>query len=253
MAVTATPVRPPHKKAYKTSRPDDDELPQFAPMPNAQAIPTPYTAAESRHVSSETTAPSASEESFALPPELSFLTQSYAVDEMSIKSQAQINHKVTTLLDHLGSFNFLDVKAKPGLIALHAKAPCANKLISVIEIAKREITAQKGKLYQYTRLGSELNVLKEKLKCKDSLGEGETSMKAGQTLDGKSKSDGTLVEVEVENDDEEPAFETMQSNLLGRQKVRATPTLTVYLSRVPVPELKERFGYEIVNLGEASC
>ncbi|OCL01325.1 hypothetical protein AOQ84DRAFT_393738 [Glonium stellatum] len=44
-------------------------------------------------------------------------------------------------------------------------------------------------------------------------------------------------------DEEEEAFETMRfESGEPRTKVRAVPVMTIYLSRVPIPELKAEFG-----------
>lgn len=108
---------------------------------------------------------------------------------------------------------------------LHSKAKVASKLITVVEIAKREIAASGGKWFQYNVVGT---VMEEKKEKKAS---------------GQSKDD---VEGEKEGSDEEEGFETMKTPferaIEGKAKVRAVSTMTTYLSRLRIEGLRKTYG-----------
>jgi len=88
----------------------------------------------------------------------------------------------------------------------------ANKLISVVEIAKRELKDNDQKVYQYNVLGSEL--IHSAPATKDAVDQDAMS-------------------------DNEPAFEKTEE----RSTVRNVPTMTIYLSLASVKELKQAYGY----------
>ena len=158
-------------------------------------------------------------------------------------------------------------------MALTARAKVASKLISVVEIVKRDIEAMErgGKWWQYSRVGSELREIipKETKKvsaAKDGatggrrLGtsaeaemdaeDGRTERREAEDMDIERPQ---LPELETEDSDEESAFETMATphhvKIPHRPKVRAMPVMTIYMSRVPIPELAAELA-EQTNAGE---
>ncbi|MCJ1389195.1 hypothetical protein MMC18_002050 [Xylographa bjoerkii] len=181
---------------------------------------------------------------------------------MSIISSSKITQKVRSLRTHLEKFSFADLNAKPGVVALHAKANMASKMISVVEIVKREVEKEGGRLYQYSRLASLLEEVKQKKPKIEK--EGENAVANGKTLEewqaaqnanAEVPSQPAVNDVEMQEQDrveEEEAFETMlekgpedQVNVPNpgeRKKVRAIPLMTIYLSRVPIPDFKQLYG-----------
>lgn len=107
--------------------------------------------------------------------------------------------------------------AKRPLVCLRSRASTANKLISAIEIAKRDLIQNGRKVYQYSSLATETF-----------------------TPPRSSDTSHKLVEGGIEGGiDEDVAFEIM-----GQQEdSKPIPTLTVFLSLVPVKELREAYGY----------
>ncbi|KAK4610447.1 hypothetical protein CLAFUW4_13733 [Fulvia fulva] len=101
---------------------------------------------------------------------------------------------------------------RPVIVALTARANATNKLISIVEIAKRELTSKKVKCFQYNALGSEI-----------------------VEIERKSKSGND----ESESDD---AFETMGAVPLSEKKKRSMPVMTVYLAITPIRELRLAYG-----------
>jgi len=168
-------------------------------------------------------------ESTIAPALLGNLATSYEVSAMWIISSSQIENKVRRVLENLASFSFA-APTKPNIILLCAKSTTASKMISIVEISKREIAAKGGKWYQYNRLEHNLE---------------EKKKEQVTTILGRQVELGNT-EIEGQSEDES-AFETMKTPLEraveGRPKIRAIPVLTVYLSRVRVESLKNTYGY----------
>ena len=196
-----------------------------------------------------------------LPLHLQSLQAKYDFSTMSIISSSKIETKVKTLLARLGTFSCPDKGAKPAVVILSAKAGVANKMISVVEIAKREIEAQGAKWWQYSRVHSQLTELKGK-PGKGTEG-GKTLRQRENEQDEKKVGelhgvkdvavDSAMADVGGGDDAEEDAFETaapMGNGTTGvpaeeiavRKKIRAVPIMTIHLSRVPVDELKQAYG-----------
>ena len=220
---------------------------------------------------SDTTPATSSEE---LHPELRHLSTKYNFTTMSILSSARISDKVEKLLLRVGDFSFADTKTKPGVVILHAKSEVASKMVSIVEIARQEIERDKGKWWQYSKLDGKIAELKVK---SVKLRNGENTLsewqkkRAGGVVQGIEEAAGETgrASEKVEHDHDlvdadeemEEAFETIvdpkeaaeaadqgvehTGNDSGR-KVRAIPVMTVYFARVPVPGLKELYGYALV-------
>ncbi|KAG9668081.1 hypothetical protein KCU99_g9999, partial [Aureobasidium melanogenum] len=139
------------------------------------------------------------------------LSAKYTLLQLSVISSSSISNRTTSLIAHIKS---TPADSKPAIVALHAKAPVANKLISIVEIAKRELKENGLKIYQYNALASEL--IETTHTTKDATNQDAMS-------------------------DEEPAFEKVEQ----RSAVRNIPTMTTYLSLDPIKELKQAYGEQI--------
>lgn len=129
---------------------------------------------------------------------------------LNIASGTQISTRTADIVRNL--------KASPAkIVRLSTKSRNAGKLISIVEIAKRELKAQGVEVFQYNALSSETVEVERK--------------KAG-VADGAR---------DVSDDDD--AFETMGAKELQGMKKRVVPVMTTYLSTESVAELKARFGY----------
>ena len=235
-----------------------------ANMSTAVSIPETITK-PAAHPPSPTTQPDTPPT--VLPPHLLFLKEKYSFATMSILTGSKIEQKVRVLIAHLSRFNFLDREAKPGIVALHARANAASKLISVVEIAKRDIEAQPkgGKWYQYSRVSAELKEIPRNMPVKSSKSRANGSSVAGKTLkewnaekERESSAENTIegenssaagAVAQSSDDGEEDAFETLAhpkatSNSDDTVKLRNIPVLTIYLARVPVTELRTEFKYD---------
>jgi hypothetical protein len=132
--------------------------------------------------------------------------------------------KISTLLSQLRSFSFAAPAAqqKPVIVIAWAKAKSAGKLISVVEVVKREIAGEGGVWFQYNGLGEGI---------------------AGVARDKEDAGEEGDVEME---DVEEEGFEKMKTRIEraieGTEKVRSVPVMTVYLSRVRIEALRGAYG-----------
>jgi len=205
----------------------------------------------------------------SIPAEVQHLQEKYDFSTLSILSSAKIELKVRNVLYRIGKFTFADIKAKPGVMILHAQVNVASKMVSIVEIAKQQIEKEKGRWWQYSKLHSEIKPLKVKQPKK--VGEGktlaewaaenssthgtgknnDTAETAEETMDTAELGQKEKNDVVREDDDMEETFEIMGAPKKGAiglphveegNKVRAVPVMTIYLARVPVPGLKELYG-----------
>lgn len=160
----------------------------------------------------------------------------------------KITAKVTALLALLeNEFSLAQTGQKPAVVAVTARAPFANRMLSVVEIAKRELVGRKSRWFQYSAVAGRVEEMKSEEKGElRRTGSGKMAGGLGSSEEEKENKAGLDVEMGGgEGEEEEDAFETMRFEAEERTKVRAVPVMTVYLSRVPIPELKAEFGYVI--------
>lgn len=203
----------------------------------------------------------ASKDTQILPPELQQFQSSFEFTKISIISSSKMEKSVRKLLLSLEKFSFADLNCKPGVVMLSAKASVATKLVGVVEIAKKAIDKDNGKWYQYSKVQEDVVPLEQKSMKREDGGKTLSEWQAEQKRPREESSEGATVhEVEEtklggnEDDMDEDAFETMgfagsyeakttTEEHEARRKVRAVPVMTIYMSRVAVPGLKDIFGY----------
>ncbi|KAI0179186.1 hypothetical protein GGR52DRAFT_295401 [Hypoxylon sp. FL1284] len=155
----------------------------------------------------------------------------------SVISSSKIQKKVSSVLRCLAPPPKSDVASaiqKTRVAVLRAKASDAGKLISIAEIAKRELAKEKddgGVWFQYISLGEGIKEVPRD--------EGSTVIEETRLGDGDDKDD----------------FETMKTPferaVEGRPRLRGIPTMSLFLCRASVEELKRRYG-EQTNAGTAA-
>lgn len=153
----------------------------------------------------------------------SSLQDRYDLVNLSVAGGTQISSRTSTVISKLTSSsnnNNNEEVQKPIIIALTASAKTAGKLISIAEIAKREITAKRGTVFQYNALSSKMVEIPRRTK-------------KGTHRGAEQEGD------EVESDD---AFEVMGAVPESETVKRNVPVMTVYLSSVSVKELKDAYG-----------
>ncbi|KAI0601507.1 hypothetical protein F4775DRAFT_540133 [Biscogniauxia sp. FL1348] len=196
---------------------------------------------------------------------LGAIESKYDIQLQSVISSSKIHQRVTTLLRHLSPSTSpddpvpipiaaaADGKPKTRLSILRARAPDAGKLISIAEIAKRELEKSgapggegcRGRWYQYMALGEEK---RERPRDEGRTVIEETVLGGPNARDPNNSNNSTLAEDGGngdENEDEDD-FEVMKTPLEraieGQPLIRAVPVLNLFLSRVSVEELKRRYG-----------
>ncbi|KAL1302132.1 hypothetical protein AAFC00_002566 [Neodothiora populina] len=150
------------------------------------------------------------------------LDQKYDLLRLGVISSNSVASRTGALIRHLSQPSEGD---KAAVASLHARSAAANKLISAVEIAKRDLKAKGERVYQYSSLTTE-----------------RVLMKAKAPGPGRSGSTATL-DAPPENaaDDMDEDFEVMRP----KDKLQETPVLTVYLSLVPVKELQNIYGEQV--------
>jgi hypothetical protein len=147
------------------------------------------------------------------------LSQKYNLVKFNVISSTQISSRTAAIIAKL-EVNEND--GKPTLVALSTKARTATKLISIVEIAKRELAAKGRKCFQYNALSSEMIEMERNSKS------GTTGAKQSATKEGGSES--------------EDAFEAMGAPRESGTKKRLIPVMTTYLCAASVKELKNVYG-----------
>ncbi|KAF1988022.1 hypothetical protein K402DRAFT_462394 [Aulographum hederae CBS 113979] len=208
------------------------------------------------------------------PPLIERLEQSYTVHRVTVTANAKINNKVSATLSYFmpnqptivalsaedeGSSNpNHGTPNNHAMVALSARAPSANKMVSVVEITKRTLESENVGWYQYSAVWGRLEQLVRTNK------EAEAAEKAAESAVktvkkfglGRRLGDGAVEALlgsedqemhDPADDDEEEAFEPMEVEV--SQPVRNIPVLTVYLSRVSIPELKAQYGEQAGFIG----
>ncbi|KAI1093150.1 hypothetical protein F5B19DRAFT_451305 [Rostrohypoxylon terebratum] len=140
----------------------------------------------------------------------------YEVQVHSIISSSKIQKKVTAVLRHLTSS-----ATKTTISVLRAKASDAGKLISIAEIAKRELANKTGDgnvWFQYIALGEELK---------------ETPRSEGNTI---------IEETKLDDDDFEVMKTPFERAIESQPRLRGIPIMSLFLCRTSVEELKKRYG-----------
>ena len=149
------------------------------------------------------------------------LDAGYNILRLGVISSNSISGRTTLLIKHLSQKSS---DGKHAVASMHAKSPVANKLISTVEIAKRDLSKAGQKVFQYSAISFEsVNVkrtVKDKTLCPENAGQGDSMA-----------------------DEEDVAFEIMGET----EKRRDIPVLTIYLSLSPIKELRDAYGWVVVS------
>lgn len=149
------------------------------------------------------------------------LADKYDLVRLNVASGTQVSTRTADVVENLSKTS---APNKPVVIRLCTSSRNANKLISIVEIAKRELKANDMSIYQYNALSSETIQVEREQK------------KSNAAPNGKNDGAG---EAEEGSDD---AFETMGQRTLDGPKKRMIPIMTAYLSTASVKELKASYG-----------
>lgn len=153
----------------------------------------------------------------------STLETKYGLIRINIASSSQISSLTAKVIASLEEDS--EQSEKPTIVIMTAKSRVASKLISIVEIAKRELEAKGVKCFQYSAVSSQMVELPDRSK------------------DGQKKDDARSMGATADDEISDDAFEVMgDEKPAGGTKIRALPVLTVYLAKASVKELKNAYG-----------
>ncbi|KAK3109942.1 hypothetical protein LTR53_016286 [Teratosphaeriaceae sp. CCFEE 6253] len=145
------------------------------------------------------------------------LAERYTLIRYSVVSSTQIASRVAAIIS--GLTQQTEQGEKPVIVCLTAQAKVASKLVSVVEIAKRDLASKGVKCFQYNALGSRLvDVLRQPRKKANDRTQGDEGV-----------------------DDPDDDFEVMPDPN-GDTKKRSMAVMTVYLSATAVRDLRVEYG-----------
>jgi hypothetical protein len=148
------------------------------------------------------------------------LAEHHNIIRISCQSNTQISAKATRIISSLSAPKDAENASKPALAILVAQSRWVNKLISIVEIAKRDLESKGIKVFQYNALSSEIVEIERKPRPK------------GVGAAANEKSDVS--------DDE--AFQTIGAGEETGMEKRAVPVMTTYLTTQPVKALRSELG-----------
>lgn len=174
----------------------------------------------------------------------------YSIATASVISSSKINKKVTQVLSHLGHVDLFNQTSTPGLMMAHARANDANKMVTVMEIAKRHMNQAGQPWYQYNRV------------YEVAYGRGSRGKSNGRGADQTIIENTVLGGEDEDEGDGEDDFEPVKTAFerAVQEKPAEEPKTTymsIFLSRVPIPELQSKAYITLqtngAEIGKASC
>jgi hypothetical protein len=159
---------------------------------------------------------------------LAELRPKYHVATFSVISSTSIAKRIDQILAHLGRFHPADNAVLPGVVLMHARSRDAAKMVSVAELVRRKIHEAGQKWYQYNRL-YEVEA---------------TAQEAGTVIEETTvqgvRQDMSEVSGEARDDCFDATPSMLEQAVLGRPKSDHTLYMSIFLSRVPMPELRAK-------------
>jgi hypothetical protein len=217
MALVQNAARPHHAKRKHN---EGDSQPQ--PADKRVRLSQPDQASGRQHVQSS--APAIPE---ILQDELLTLVRTkFELKIFSILGSTSIQKRIDAVLQHMSRFHPWDLSVLPGVVFLYAKAAGTNKLVTVLETSKRRITEGQQKWYQYNRVSDKEVEVPFSSVADVSVVE-ETVLPLG----------GGSMSADEEEADHFEMMPTPFERAVQPRKTRHAVWFSVFLSRVPVPEL----------------
>lgn len=142
------------------------------------------------------------------------LSEKYELVKLNVASGTQLATRAADVVNNLSKTS----ANKPIIVFLTTRSRNANKLISIVEIAKRELKAKGIRVFQYNALSSE-----------------KLDIERDSKLSNGSRSAGNGAE---KGDESDGAFETMGSRTVDGPKQRLVPVMTTYLGTTSIKELQ---------------
>ena len=152
--------------------------------------------------------------------------ESYDLRVLSIISSTKIRNKVQQATQTITSASTGEAQKGPIVLVLTAREGVASKLVTIVEVTKRNLNDVKVPWYQYSYIEPKTIEIPRKTSNTDR-------------HENASEDD--------DQDEGQPAFETMlppmERKLMDKPKFRAVPIMTIFLSRSSIKELRDAYGY----------
>ncbi|KAI9746263.1 MAG: hypothetical protein M1835_002475 [Candelina submexicana] len=192
---------------------------------------------------------------FNLPLGCEHLEKSHVLNIINVISSSSIKSKVSQVLAVLEGDSAQH--ARPPIVVLKAKPKVAGKLISIVEIAKRQLADNDRAYFQYTSLKPQMVEIaapighgpQEQGTKQEAAKEAAKEVEEDEDMDdsfemiteSRGKGDGLALRV---HDPQEPALkaQVLAADPVGGSKIRAVPLLFIYMSTKRIQELKGIYG-----------
>jgi hypothetical protein len=191
--------------------------------------------------SSSTPAPSLSSQ--PLQSLITELSPKYDIKTLSVLSSTSISKRVDSVLNQLGRISAWDSTVLPGVILLYARSNSTNKLITIAETARRRIHEAEQKWYQYNHLYEMEWAAKQQSHNRPPQNHKmETLIEdTVMSIDGNGRDSG--------DDDDFEIMATQQTvferAVHGEEKTKQMAHMSIFLSRIPIPELKAKENFAV--------
>lgn len=149
------------------------------------------------------------------------LLRNYELVKLNVASGTQVSTRTADVINNLSKTSSA---GEPIIVSLTTRSRNANKLISIVEIAKRELKGRDISGFQYNALSSETVQIERKQKPPNGTAASPTNAE------------------ENDEDVSDDAFEAMGEKVADGPKQRVIPVMTTYLSTTSINELKARYG-----------
>ncbi|KAI4212512.1 MAG: hypothetical protein LQ351_004764 [Letrouitia transgressa] len=239
----ATPSKQCKRKALKQSASSNGRPPKRHKLKSSLTATTPST---NTSQPATTSARDPSTDLVADPSQLFDLQASYNVTTISIISSSSINAKIRNLLFHFEQCSAPEKSSQQRVVVLRAKAKVASKLVTVVEIAKKEIECSKGRWWQYSNVTARYEKF---MMAERPLDDRKVPVNRSEKLQQDAQTSLKNDSASTINDSQDE-FEEMSligcngsgSWKQGQNKVKAVTILTIFLASTSIPKLKELFG-----------
>ncbi|KLU92159.1 hypothetical protein MAPG_11106 [Magnaporthiopsis poae ATCC 64411] len=165
------------------------------------------------------------------------LRPKYDVATFSVISSTSIAKRIDQILAHLGRFHPVNMAVLPGVVLMHARSRDAAKMVSVTELVRRRIHDGGQKWYQYNRV----------YEVEAGMAEGDTVIEETVVLGSRRRNEqasrGPGDAARDDYLDASPAESTssvFERAVLGQPKSGQALYMSIFLSRVPIPELRAK-------------
>lgn len=209
------------------------------------------TAKRARDDANPATSPALSQSAQPLRTLIAELSPKYDIKTLSVLSSTSISKRVNSVLSHLGRITAWDTSVLPGVVLLYARSNSTNKLITIVETVRRRIHEAEQKWYQYNRLYEMEWAAKQQSRGRQPQSHRTETMIEDTIMSLDNDDDGGGDSGEDGQDDGDD-FEVMatpqtvfERAVHGEEKTKQMAHMSIFLSRIPIPELKAKENFAL--------